>query len=278
MELNPKQTQNFIIAHGEAMTNEEMALKLGIERKLMAGSIAALKRSGAIEKTFLLSDRRGTFRVPKAKRIKKAKKVLFSNYNGEKKQTAREKVIEAIVNSGNKIGQITCLPADECIFEKLLIEKVIDNQFTFQASECEDKTFFKLCKNIGKNKLKMSVHRGVLSDVIQKQVEDENVHSFYDYCRTFDSHKYEIADTIKRKLVAVGGILAFTVSTRDNNAKNNYVQSMNLMHPAKKGETKTLNAIKMFLNLFMKSNYEIIETFSYKDTSPMLLVIIRRIS
>jgi len=207
-----------------------------------------------------------TRRKNKAK-LNPKKKTAFDNYHGIGKNDARLKLLHYINHSRINSGKFICLPSDRAIFEQAL-NLMYPNTFDYVAAECDSEKYLGLCKTKKSFNLNMTIHKGFLSDVIAEMKKDECSHAFYDYCKIFKSHKWEIIHTIVNDIIGVGGIFAFTVATRVNG---------NLKPSTIEGKTKTLSEIEETLSLYMDKNYKIIDTLGYRDSMGMLLVIIKRI-
>ena len=97
-----------------------------------------------------------------------------------------------------------------------------------------------------------------IGTILKISGQDKFSHLFLDYCDTLKKFASEIEMSIKNNVVVKGGLIWITVSSR-------------------KGEGVTKTELQKLVKNVGGSNYKINYTDSYKDTSPMVTMIVQRL-
>lgn len=282
-----EEVRAFVLENGSKMTNDKMAKKLRVPLRRIGACVAHIKRGKLVKKNFFVADQRPKEIVKKVKKEKVAKDKYiigkYKNHDGENKHLARNKMINAIVKGGLLMGKILSLPAEFCKLELRILQEV-SNKFVFDLCEHDTEVYSRLLRNVLENNiLTTSIQRCEISEIIDKARQDEYSHLILDYCGNFNTHHLELDRAMTNKIVKVGGIIAMTFSQRDTNCF--ILNEMNRINPPKNGETRTFSAVKTFVDLVCEKidangsekHYEVEKPFSYHDSSPMMLLIIKRI-
>jgi hypothetical protein len=224
--------------------------------------------------------------IKKLNPIKKEKKEVkpkntYVNHEGVYKNEAREKMVNAITSIDSPIGVIPTLPSFTCKLESLILEK-IGRGISFIGCERDFDTFHKMVNTIAESTiLKRTIvpKFGEIGDVIFNAKKDNFAHLILDYCGTINSFHKEIEYAIQNDLVKVNGTLSITLSK--NGIGNNIGIVGKLLRQFPDGcfgdEKETEIGVKLFFNKVMKPNYKVETFFNYFDSSPMMLIIVRRI-
>lgn len=194
----------------------------------------------------------------------------FTNYHGEGKDNARNFICKNIKESGVLFGNVMCLPAAYCLLE-LKIHNEVSNLFTYIACERLQKTFVKMVQTIKKNNLLMFSRLGDLRSAIYSAAENSYSHILLDYCGILTTFKEEILYITRKNIVRVGGTIITTVEkARDKRI----IVGMGI-----KKETKNMSKTERSIKKFFRSidGYEMVDTFQYDDSSPMMVVVLKRI-
>jgi hypothetical protein len=250
--------------------NSEIAKELDLTRNQLAGHIAQLKKFGHIAK-------------PRIKPIKKKKSIVdlmdTQNQKNEGKTKARQFIFNAILQSGLHFGNVISLPCKEWFIEKSILSD-ISNEFRIIAAEI-DKSIYKLSGlTLFKNSTlfnSCSLVNCEVSELIYKGSENEFTHLILDYCGGFSRFAKEISFAMTNKILQVGGTMSMTFSAR---AFGNYGQSILNRYGITKCTNKNKTAFQLFLNsinTLSSAEYELETIFTYKDSEPMLLFIVKRI-
>jgi hypothetical protein len=220
---------------------------------------------------------------------KSKRKSTYSNHDGMYKNRARMKIVNTIKESNLKNRRILSLPADNCIIEKQLFTNV-SKLIKFVLCENNEQVYKKLLMNIvtSKTRIPHSILSGSIGDEIYRSRENDYTDLILDYCGQIGTYHKEIEHAIKNNIVCVGGTISMTFNKRisgDTNMK--FIEEMERLNPnfdKKEGENRTEPAVMTFLNRVCGMNYQIVERYSYRDDgddkkrSPMMLVIVRRVS
>jgi hypothetical protein len=217
------------------------------------------------------------------------KKTTYSNSDGLYKDIARWKIVGAIKNGKLQNRRILSLPADNCIIEGYLFEEV-SKRIQFVLCEKNEQVYKKLLMNIinSNTRIPHSILSGSIGDEIYRSKENEYTDLILDYCGQIGTYHKEIEHAIKNNIVCVDGTISITLNKRISGDSNmEFIGDMEKLNPnfdKKEGESRTEPAVMTFLNRVCGMNYRIVEKYSYRDDgedkrrSPMMLVIIRRVS
>lgn len=205
----------------------------------------------------------------------------FKNVSGSGKQEARELMVQYISNakkSGLKNGKIATLPSNTWAIEDLIYNNV-SKRFKYVACERESAVFVEMVSKMNKYGNHNNAILGSLSDVIYNAQENEFDHIIADYCGVLSSFKDELIHACSKNVVKVGGTIAVTTLKARN--KSGFVSKLNHFKSELSGldceNNDNETAIKMFFkSLAAITNFEVVEEFTYCDTTPMMLVILKR--
>ena len=221
--------------------------------------------------------------VQQEKKQKEVKsKNTYDNHEGFYKQEARQKMVNAIASADSPVGIIPTLPSYTCKLESLILEK-IGRGISFIGCERDFDTFHKMVNTIAENPtLKRTIvpRFGEIGDIIFNAKENEFAHMILDYCGTVNTFHKEIAYAIQNDIVQPKGTLSITLSKNGIGNNAGIVGELLRQFPEGcfSGEKETEIGVKLFLNKIMKPNYKVELFFNYYDSSPMMLIIIRRIA
>lgn len=291
--LSKQEIKNFIVEN-QTKSITEIANELGLSVATIRANYAWLVRDNIIQKTATKTTKKASFtslkdsvdKISKSinkvdklyDKIKKDSKNTYHNHEGENKQTAREKMVKAIVDSG-VFGIVPTLPNTEWT-----IEKMIDNQTkgnSFIGVERDLATYKKMKANLKalkKQGLFGSTLHGDIAQVIYGKNESTYAHVILDYCGNLVTFKNEINHVIQNNILAVNGIMAVTFSKPIRGIDN---ESLKLLGLAPTNNTDTRcdsdRAIEAYFNKITGFTHKVEEFFYYRDTYPMTLVIIKRV-
>lgn len=219
--------------------------------------------------------------VEQEKRVAKEKNT-YANHGGFYKQQARDLMENAIRQIGSPMGVVPTLPSYTGKLE-LQILNSIGRGLEFIGCERDFDTFHKLVNTIAENpKLRKSLkpYFGEIGNIIFNAKTDDFAHLILDYCGTINTFHKEIEYAIQNDLVKLNGTISITLSK--NGFKNNFGIVGELLRQFPKGcfgeDKETEMGVKLFLNKVMKSNYKVETFFNYYDSSPMMLIIVRRVA
>jgi hypothetical protein len=216
-----------------------------------------------------------------AKKINEQYKHLedtFKNKKGIQKQKARDIMTKVIGQSKLKRGKVLTLPCADWNIEKM-IQKQVSQLFTYVACERDVQTLAKMVQNLHLVGKKNEVYHGLIGDKMFEASEDEYSHIIADYCGTLDKAKKELIHACNNNIVKVGGTIAVTLLKA--RCSKETVGKLNKYTSKLSGEEIRENdnerGIKLFFqNLANITNFEVIEEFCYQDTSPMILIVLKR--
>lgn len=193
------------------------------------------------------------------KDIVKSEKKLQDFTEGDAKNRVKVRLVEEMLHSSIKTGPVLTLSSHQCDTELRIQKELILKTLYFISCECDGATYSVLKDNVIKNKWNfmhdiLNCKIGVILRIAGK---DAFSHLLLDYCKTLKEHAEEIEIAIKNKLVVKGGLIWITVSSR------------------KGGATKT--ELQNIIKRAGGSDYKIECEYSYRDTGPMVSMIVRRI-
>lgn len=254
------------------LNTEELATKLGISTRKLAGRKTSLVRRGHLEKKTVYKS---------SKYKKKTKENPFTNHDGPQKEIARTKIAKYIINSG-VVGTIPTLPFSDCLIEKKIIALAPKNDFI--GIEENLTTFKALKKTVKTEQLPITPYQGKFKDKIYGQSEDAYGHIIADYCGCLVRVHKEIEYIFQNNIIKRGGILALTLSipTRGPGDNAEYIKTFGgYISNSKLDNNKDVIDSEMQVNNFIQNkrgnNFEILEKFNYQDErTPMTVIILRR--
>ena len=198
------------------------------------------------------------------KSVKSNKKDTFY---GLRKLDARNKKVNAILDSKKLEGTILTLCGASLIIENQLYIKGA-KEFSYDLVEHSRSEFNKILLAVSTSPLQInSINNASMNKMIHNANTDEYAHLILDYCNSLNSNKSEIDMALGNNIVQVGGTVAMTFSTRA-------VKPIMRVDEVK-GECINLTSAKKYFERF--ENYELVETFTYRDTMPMMVLILKRI-
>lgn len=293
--------QSFILRNYESKTAVEICDELKISLAKLAANRLAL--GGVVsENGFIQLDKKKAKtvvnkhmdtisqlhkKIKNSASVQQEKKVVkekntYANHEGIRKQEAREKMVNAIASVDSPVGVIPTLPSFTCKLESLILEK-IGRGISFIGCERDFDTFHKMVNTIAESQtLKRTIvpRFGEIGEVIFNAKKDDFAHLILDYCGTINSFHKEIEYAIQNDLVQVNGTLSITLSK--NGIGNNVGIVGELLRQFPQGcfgdDKETEMGVKLFLNKVMKPNYKVETFFNYYDSSPMMLIIVKRIA
>lgn len=277
-----EQIRAYTLKHCGNKSHVDIAKDLGVKPTLVRAYIIRLRTEGKIPNGFLFSQKTKVAKV--GKKEKKAKTALnvgeFKNFDGSGKNEARNFMISAISNSKPSKRAILSLPAEKCILEKRILKEVSANVL-FEACELNRDVYFKMLQTIANENLPVvATYCSPISDLIYKARESEYAHVVLDYCGSLLNLHEEIAHAILHKIVEVGGTISITLTSRIGKraVKGNFVDKVNeKLSPENTKNCQTLTALERLVEFVGYGSYVIERRFSYRDSAPMLLLIIRRV-
>jgi hypothetical protein len=205
----------------------------------------------------------------------------FTNELGVQKQIAREWIVNSIYNSDK---EFLTLPADNCKIEKMILEK-ISPKCNFVMCEEKPEVYRKLLLRIvNEFKHMPTLHPYKVSKLIYEAKENQYSNLILDYCGQIATFADEIKYAIDNDIVEVNGVIALTFAKRiSQDASKNFIEQIELLNKLPKStygdinESRTENAVITYINRICGLKYSLEKVFNYRDTSAMILVIIRRI-
>jgi len=254
-----KAIKNELIANPKA-NRAELALKYGVDLRNVGAVYASIKRY-----------------FDKAK-FKKGNN-NYSNHEGIKKEAARTRMANHVIDSG-VIGNILTLPNTDWVIEQKILKSVKGVSFT--AVECVRETFLEMRRKAKKLNLIFTAHFGMVSELIYGKSENSYAHLILDYCGELPKIAKEVEYAINNNIVAVRGIIAVTFVKQVRGSKNTLMgEKIMGLATANNNDFRSDSerSAEAFFHKITGWNYEIKEFFYYKDSghTPMALVIIKRI-
>lgn len=216
--------------------------------------------------------------LDKANNLYKVIQDKFKNKGGLEKQKAREVMVNWIANSNTKKGKILTLPCSDWNIEKMVNENV-SKKFSYVACERDVETLVKMTQKMHLYGVKNEVYHGNIGDKMLSASENEYEHIIADYCGGLHLVKKELMYACTNNIVKVGGTIAVTLFKARN--ENSMVSKLNQFKSDMTGSYVRQNdnesAIKMFFHsLASITDFEVVQEFCYGDTSPMILIVLKR--
>ena len=250
-----------------SVTNDELSELYGLTKKQVAGVLIAYKRFGGNWVDRLMSE------------LGMSEEVYsdFSNFDGDGKLGARGRILLAIESAKIRVGKILTLPSSEWRMERLL--NSVSKRFSYIACENNVEYFKKMVAKSDWYGTNNVCHQTSVGNLIFQAKEDEYSHLILDYCGRLESFQKEIKYACENNIVKKGGIIAVTLFKTRSSAP--IISKLNQLHSDMSGQFVKMNdnenAIKMFFHcLSALTEFEVVEEFTYNDSSPMILVILKR--
>lgn len=278
-KLSKEDVQQYILENCEKETTEQMAISLDVPRNIIGGNIVALMKKLKIKKNETTNQYEVVKRVKSlyiGEHFSKKRHNLgeFTNKNGKNKNIGRDKVVNFILSAKVSEKPILTLSGVNCITEKLLLEQ--NNKLNFISAE--NKFYNDLAKTIYEDKLPISIFNGDISYLINNANENQFSHAILDYCSQLSSIDEDIEMVFKKNIVEVGGFIAITFNKRYGSSTNKIQKTLESVYPYR--NTK-ISRSEHYINTLIVGvgnfNYHIVETYQYKDTSAMSLIIVKRV-
>ena len=201
---------------------------------------------------------------------------VFPHTKGKEKRKARLKIVDAIKNTENKVGEMLCLPSNKAVMEKLIHKEI--KTIRFIMCERNKEVFSELANTVCNYFVKKpKLHLCEIGDLIYAAKENQYLHLVLDYCGSAYKFENEVRHLFENNIIKVGGIVSFTFSKRG--CLEPFVEKINKLKPIlsnAKNERKE-EATRSFLEIQAKDNYikEIDYVYGYK--SKMMLFVYRRV-
>ncbi len=258
--------EEFIIRMYPYLTNAEMVSISGYSTAQLSAF------SGSLVKRGILNKDNKALSTEKLLEIVN-KENTYYNTNGKKKEEARQ-VLYSYIKEANLNGLILSLPFHTCKFEKALLEICPDNRFI--GVEMNYPTFLMMAKNIHLQNLPIEPRHNKIEKVIETMPSNTLAHAYIDLTGTLTKYKPMVETAIKNNIVKVGGIISFTflnaLRVFDEELKDLFDNSVRT-----DGKSKTTITTNKYFESIIGDNYELCINYEYFDTSPMALVILKRI-
>ena len=204
----------------------------------------------------------------------------FTNFVGIGKSEARDIMVENIRESRVKTGMVLTLPYKDWKIEKL-VHNTVSKRFGYDAVESDPKVFLDMVANMGSVgvKSKNKVHYGKMQDRILAAKTDEYAHALLDYCGTLENMQSEILHLMVNNLVQKDGTVAVTLLKARCTEKS--VGKINKLTAELSGQNikpnDNTNGVKMFFKMACAlTDFEVVQEFEYRDSSPMILIVLKR--
>jgi uncharacterized membrane-anchored protein YjiN (DUF445 family) len=201
---------------------------------------------------------------PKAKSKKTKKQETFY---GIKKLDARNEKVNAILSSELQDGTILTLCGKSLIIENQLFKKGA-KEFDYDLVEYKREIFNEILKAVSTSPLNInSINHSTMGKMIHEAYTDKYAHFIADYCNSLNSNKSEIDMALEHNIVKVNGTVSMTFSIRGTQP----IMKVKEVD----GEAINLTGAKKYFERF--ENYELVNAFTYKDGTPMMVIILKRI-
>lgn len=281
-EFTVEDLDNFIIQNYKKMPAKKIAEKFGVKVQVVGGALNRLDNLAEINKD-------KSFNKVKKTTLSalKKKERQYTNHDGENKAIVRKYIAELIAKTGGYSPKILSLPADKCIWELDIL--TAKPTCLFYAVEKHQDTFFDMVKTVESNPLLRNSFRSMqnesMNTVINRSLEDDYAHAILDYCGTINTCYDDLQTAFNKNIVSRGGLIVVTMSKmilthteRDHTRKFLDAMPFAVLGNGKHCES-TYATIGLINGLLSECNYRyVVEDFKeYKDTSPMMVFVIRRV-
>jgi hypothetical protein len=270
---NQKEVIKAAIIANPSIDRAKLAEKQNVSLREVGAMYASLRRYGIITAVEAIKEPKKRGRKPKDD------KNTYKNETGANKAIAREKMANIIIKSGVQ-GIVPTLPNTNWAIE-LMIEKLAKGN-SFLGVERNPLTFKKMRTNLKQlrknNELSGETHLGNIAEVIFGKNENSYAHLILDYCGNLVTIRKELEYAIQNNVVAVGGVIAVTFAKPIRGID---AESLKLLDLAVENNTDSRcasdKAIEAYFHKITGFTHKVVEFFHYRDTSPMTLVLIKRI-
>jgi hypothetical protein len=193
--------------------------------------------------------------------------VKRNTYFGINKLSARNKKVKTIIATNKLVGDVLTLCGEGLIVENNLYSKGA-KELSYDLVENNRTVFNKILMRVSKSPLDItSINNCSMNKMIHEAHTDKYAHGILDYCDTLNSNKSEIDMALNNNIFQVGGVVCMTFSIRGVKP----IMSCETVE----NEAINLTAAKKYFSRF--ENYELVESFTYKDGAPMMVIILKRI-
>lgn len=266
-----KEAIKAAIIANPTINRAELAEKQKVSLREVGAMYASLRRYGIITAVEAIKEPKKRGRKPKDD------KNTYKNHNGANKSIAREKMANIIIKSG-VTGIIPCLPNEDWFIEKMIFDKAQANSFL--GVERDKPTYKIMCSKLAELKKEgffAGVHHGNISDVIYGRFENSYAHMILDYCGQLKTIKKELEYSIQNNILAVGGIMAVTFAKAIRGTDAESLKLLDLVaENSSDSRCASDKAVEAYFHKITGFTHKVVEFFHYRDTSPMTLVLIKR--
>lgn len=308
-EMNDAQIKMYVISNHVSKSITDMAKDLGIIHQKVTATYKVLVRENLISRddslqkpTKVKKDKKEPIKKHKSKTIIEAidetnKQLDRLNSNiesvekrkidelgdytggGKQKDLARDKMANYIKKSG-VVGVVPSLMWTNTIIEENVLETLPNMEFI--GIDDNPKVINKLKLNIKRKKLPITAKVCKMSEMIFGIDSDSYAHLILDYCGNLFSFSKEIEHAIDNNIVQVGGTIAVTFSKtmRSGNGQNaDFIRSLSntISNNVDDFRCDANRQNEAYFYNIIGRNYAVREFFNYRDTSPMMLVILQRV-
>jgi hypothetical protein len=195
------------------------------------------------------------------------KKSKNKTYYGTRKISARNRKVDAILKSNSLVGNILTLCGEGLVVENELFLKGAKD-FIYDLVEFKRDIFNKILMAVSTSPLNIgSINNDTMNSMIHKAHTDQYAHAILDYCDSLNTNKSEVDMALENNIVRVNGVICMTFSIR----KVKPIMNVDEV----KGECKNLSGAKKYFSRF--ENYELVDSFTYRDSMPMMVLILKRL-
>ena len=273
---------DYIIKNHSDKSITLMSKELGVERKTISNEFEKLVNKGKI-KVVKKTLKKHNYVIDKISQKIVKKSTTNNTYNKDEtkhkgKQVARQLTIDKITQS-NLSGLVATLMETKTYIEKSLLSHYPDMRFL--AIERNEKTYNQLKVLVKNESLPIDVELGNMSSFLYGVEENHYAHLLLDYCGILPTIHKELKYTIQNKIVCVGGVIAITIMKPLRFSNDKIIDTLNGFKVKKnnfEGDNRTDidRSIERYFYSLCGFDYEI-ELFSYFDSSPMMLILLKRL-
>lgn len=269
---------DYILKNHSEKSMLSMSKELGVSKKDIEVEFERMIKNGIIKKAEqTLKKHNYVIDTINKKLVKQNKYNKIEGKDNGKKQ-ARKLTIDKIIYS-NISGLVATLMETKTDIEKSLSEHYPDMRFL--AIERNEDTYKQLKALVETEKLPIDVKMGNMSSYLYGAEENQYAHLLLDYCGILPTIDKELRYTIQNKIVCVGGVIAVTITKPIRFSNGNIADTLNTLKVKNnnfEGDKRTDidRCIEKYFYSLCGFDYTI-DFFSYKDTSPMMLILLKRI-
>jgi len=299
-QMNDTQIRLFIINNHNTKSIADMAKDLGVIHQKVTATYKSLIKGNLIDsneskpknvvkqhksKTIVEAIQETNVQLAKInKTLESAEKRNLDdlgNYTGggKQKDIARDKMASYIKKSG-VVGVVPSLMYVNTIIEENVLKTLPNMEFI--GIDDNPKVIKELKSNIKRKKLPITAKVCKISEMIYGVDSDSYAHLILDYCGNLFTFTKEIEHAIDNNIVQVGGTIAVTFSKtmRSGNGQNaDFIRSLSntISNNVDDFRCDANRQNEAYFYNIIGRNYAVREFFNYRDTSPMMLVILQRV-